>query len=339
MAPQPNTALFCTIVTLTTFIIAYYLRIFRNGKFLGRSARRALGDFGVPIAIVLMVGVTSFVPVWSEKLTVPDGLSPTADRSWLVPLNPGLETIPVWAAFVMVLPALMVYIIVFMETHIAELIIDKPERKLKKGSGFHMDIVVMSLINSLCGFFGAPWQCVATVRSVSHVAALTVMSTTHAPGDKPHIVEVKEQRLTGLLVSTLVGVSVLASGWLRLVPMAVLFGVFLYMGISALGGIQFWDRCILLLKPVKHHPQVPYVRRVPTFKMHLFTLIQVAGVCILYAVKSSRFSLTLPFFLVLMVPLRMSLSYIFTPLQLRALDGAQKDIDNEPDFYEEAPLP
>lgn len=68
---------------------------------------------------------------------------------------------------------------------------DKPERRLQKGSGFHMDIVLMSLVNALCGLFGAPWQCVATVRSVSHVAALTVMSTTHAPGDKPHIVEVK----------------------------------------------------------------------------------------------------------------------------------------------------
>ncbi|CAG9558685.1 unnamed protein product [Danaus chrysippus] len=341
LTPKPNTALFCTMLTLCTFILAYYLRIFRNGKFLGRSARRALGDFGVPIAIVLMVGISCLVPVWTEKLQVPDGLSPTSNRSWLVPLNTGLETIPLWATIAMVLPALMVYIIVFMETHIAELIIDKPERKLKKGSGFHMDIVVMSLVNAVCGMFGAPWQCVATVRSVSHVSALTVMSTTHAPGDKPYIVEVKEQRLTGLLVAFLVGISVLASGWLRLVPMAVLFGVFLYMGISALGGIQFWDRCILLLKPVKHHPQVPYVRRVPTFKMHLYTLIQMAGVCVLYAVKSSKFSLALPFFLVLMVPLRMAISYIFTPLQLRALDGSQKDIDvdDEPDFYEEAPLP
>ena len=49
----------------------------------------------------------------------------------------------------------------------------------------------MSLVNAVCGMFGAPWQCVATVRSVSHVSALTVMSTTHTPGDKPYIVEVK----------------------------------------------------------------------------------------------------------------------------------------------------
>lgn len=34
---QPNTALFCTILSLGTFAIAYYLRLFRNSKFLGRS--------------------------------------------------------------------------------------------------------------------------------------------------------------------------------------------------------------------------------------------------------------------------------------------------------------
>lgn len=38
---------------------------------------------------------------------------------------------------------------------------------------------------------GAPFVCVATVRSVSHVSALTVMSTDHAPGEKPYIKEVK----------------------------------------------------------------------------------------------------------------------------------------------------
>jgi len=34
---QPNTALFCLILALGTFFIAYYLRHFRNSKFLGRS--------------------------------------------------------------------------------------------------------------------------------------------------------------------------------------------------------------------------------------------------------------------------------------------------------------
>jgi solute carrier family 4 anion exchanger 2 len=71
------------------------------------------------------------------------------------------------------------------------LIVNKKDRKLKKGSGFHLDIVVVCIANVGCGLLGAPWQCAATVRSIAHVSAVTVMSRTHAPGEKPHIIEVK----------------------------------------------------------------------------------------------------------------------------------------------------
>lgn len=71
------------------------------------------------------------------------------------------------------------------------LIIGKKERKLKKGNGFHLDIVLVCLTNVGCGMLGAPWMCAATVRSVTHVSAVTAMSRTHAPGEKPHIIQVK----------------------------------------------------------------------------------------------------------------------------------------------------
>lgn len=172
---QPNTALFCTFLTLGTFTIAYFLRIFRNSHFLGRTARRALGDFGVPISIAIFVLVDYFVPaVYTEKLRVPEGLSPsdTTKRGWLIPMN----NIPVWLPFAAGIPAILVYILVFMETHISELIVDKPERGLKKGSGLHLDIVLLCFLNIVCGFFGMPWHCAATVRSVTHVSAVTIMS-------------------------------------------------------------------------------------------------------------------------------------------------------------------
>ena len=71
--------------------------------------------------------------------------------------------------------------------------------------------------------------------------------------------------------------------------------------------------------PVKHHPQVPFVRRVPTWKMHLFTFVQILALAMLWAVKSSPFSLAFPFFLIMMVPIRKQLESIFSPLELRAL--------------------
>ena len=36
---NPNTALLSAFLMMGTFIIAYYLRIFRNGHFLGRTVR------------------------------------------------------------------------------------------------------------------------------------------------------------------------------------------------------------------------------------------------------------------------------------------------------------
>ncbi|XP_076171149.1 anion exchange protein Ae2 isoform X2 [Ptiloglossa arizonensis] len=340
---QPNTALMCTILCLGTFLGAYYLRIFRNSHYLGRSARRAFGDFGVPISIIVFALIDYLAMVKTEKLLVPEGLSPTQPgRSWLVSPVGVHKPIPLWMAMACIVPALLVYILVFMETQISELIIDKKERKLRKGNGYHMDIVVVCLMNVGCGLIGAPWCCAASVRSLTHVSAVTVMSRTHAPGDKPHIVEVKEQRVSALLVAVLIGVSVLMAPLLRRVPMSVLLGVFLYMGISSTNGVQMFDRVKLFFMPVKHHGTANYVRRVQTYKMHIFTLIQILCLAILWTVKSTRAALALPFFLILMIPLRAQMRHFFTVAELRALDSKgseHESTEDEPDFYEEAPLP
>ncbi|CAK9798177.1 Anion exchange protein 2 [Anthophora quadrimaculata] len=340
---QPNTALMCTILCLGTFLGAYYLRIFRNSHYLGRSARRAFGDFGVPISIIVFALIDYLAEVKTEKLLVPEGLTPTLPgRNWLVSPAGIQKPIPLWMAMACIVPALLVYILVFMETQISELIIDKKERKLRKGNGYHMDIVVVCLMNVGCGLMGAPWCCAASVRSLTHVSAVTVMSRTHAPGDKPHIVEVKEQRVSALLVAVLIGVSVLMAPLLRRVPMSVLLGVFLYMGISSTNGVQLFDRVKLFFMPVKHHGSANYVRRVQTYKMHIFTLVQILCLAILWIVKSTRAALALPFFLILMIPLRSQMSHIFTASELRALDSKgseHESTEEELDFYEEAPLP
>jgi len=75
---------------------------------------------------------------------------------------------------------------------------------------------------------------------------------------------------------------------LRQVPLAVLFGVFLYMGVASMSGVQLLHRVKLIFMPVKHHPEdVGYVRRVslPYFLytrslvMGLFLVCQLLGVC------------------------------------------------------------
>lgn len=74
--------------------------------------------------------------------------------------------------------------------------------------------------------------------------------------------------------------------------------------------------------PGKYHPAEAFVKRVPTWKMHIFTLIQTLALVLLWAIKSSSISLVFPFILILMVPLRQRMSALFTQPELEAVNFA-----------------
>lgn len=62
-------------------------------------------------------------------------------------------------------------------------------------------------------------------------------------------VRVNEQRVTNLLQSLLVGLSVAAIPVMKKIPLSVLWGYFAYMAIDSLPGNQFWERLLLLFIP------------------------------------------------------------------------------------------
>ncbi|KAK3083355.1 hypothetical protein FSP39_020709 [Pinctada imbricata] len=348
MRPEPNTALFSTILIFGTFLIAYFLRVFRNSKFLGRSARRALGDFGVVIAMMIMVILDFSVQnVYTQKLSIPNTLEPTdpEKRGWFVHPMGTKEPIKDYFIILSILPALLLFILLFLETQITEMTLNKKEFKLKKGSGFHLDQVLLGVMTFVLALFGLPWMCSATVRTLCHVSALSVMSRTHAPGEKPKLLSVREQRVTNIVIHAMIGLSLMAGPLLRAIPVAVLFGIFLYVGVSALTGLQMFRRMKLLLIPVKHHPTVGFVRRVRTFKMHIFTIIQVMLLCVLLVTKVlGSVGLVFPLLVILLIPFRIKvLPKIFSEKELEELDKLDEDSededDDEPDFYQQAHMP
>uniref|UniRef100_A0A8C9SHZ5 Anion exchange protein n=1 Tax=Scleropages formosus TaxID=113540 RepID=A0A8C9SHZ5_SCLFO len=339
----PNTALLSMCLMFGCFFIAYFLRRFKTGHFLPGPLRRIIGDFGVPISIFFMIAVDiSIEDAYTQKLVVPKGLtvSNTSARGWII--NPMGEKIefPIWMMVASVVPAILVFILIFLESQITTLIVSKPERKMVKGSGFHLDLLILVGMGGISAIFGVPWLSAATVRTVTHANALTVMSK----GPKPEIEKVVEQRISGILVALLVGVSILMEPILKMIPMTALFGIFLYMGITSLSGIQLWDRTLLLLTPKKHFPTEAYATRVKPLRIHLFTLIQIVCLVILWVVKSSTVSLALPFVLILTIPLRILMTgRLFTEMEMKCLDAddAKVTFEEEPgeDVYTESPLP
>uniref|UniRef100_A0AAX7TZ29 Anion exchange protein n=1 Tax=Astatotilapia calliptera TaxID=8154 RepID=A0AAX7TZ29_ASTCA len=322
---EPNTALLSLVLMAGTYFIAFYLRKFKNSSFFPGRLRRIIGDFGVPIAILIMVLVDySVQDTYTQKLNVPSGFSVSSPekRGWVISLLGSDGQFPAWMMGASILPAILVFILIFMESQITALIVSKKERMLVKGTGFHVDLLIIVVVGGVSALFGLPWLSAATVRSVTHTNALTVMSKAVAPGDKPRIQEVKEQRVTGFLVAFLVGLSIVIGEVLRQIPLAVLFGIFLYMGVMSLNGIQLTERLILLLMPPKYHPNHNYVRKVRTLRMHLFTLVQLTCLALLWVVMATAAALAFPFMLLLTIPVRMLLlPRLFSRRELQSLDA------------------
>ncbi|XP_010738127.3 solute carrier family 4 member 1a (Diego blood group) [Larimichthys crocea] len=330
--PYPNTALLSMCLMFGCFSIAYFLRSFKNGHYLPGWLRHLIGDFGVPIAIFFMIAVDiSIEDAYTQKLVVPKGIEVTnpAARGWFINPMGMKKDFPIWMMAACCVPAVLVFILIFLESQITTLIVSKPERKMVKGSGFHWDLLILVTMGGISSIFGVPWLSAATVRSVTHANALTVMSK----GPKPEIEKVIEQRISGILVAILVGVSIFMEPLLKMIPMTALFGIFLYMGITSLSGIQMWDRMLLLITPKKYHPSDAYATRVKTLRMHLFTLIQLVCLAALWMVKMSAFSLALPFVLILTIPLRMFMTgRIFSVMEMKCLDAddAKVTFEEEP---------
>ncbi|XP_067908878.1 sodium bicarbonate cotransporter 3-like [Heterodontus francisci] len=189
-----------------------------------------------------------------------------------------------------------------------------------KGCGYHLDLLMVSIMLGVCSIMGLPWFVAATVLSISHVNSLKVESECSAPGEQPKFLGIREQRVTGLLIFILMGLSVFMTSVLKFIPMPVLYGVFLYMGVSSLKGIQFFDRIKLFGMPAKHQPDLIYLRYVPLWKVHIFTVIQLTCLVILWVIKATAAAVVFPMMVLALVFIRKLLDFCFTKRELSWLD-------------------
>ncbi|XP_043801303.1 sodium-driven chloride bicarbonate exchanger isoform X6 [Apis laboriosa] len=321
----PDVFLMSIILFIGTFLLSVELKDFKNALFFPSKVRQVVSDFAVIIAIFSMSTLDHFANIPTPKLEVPTEFKPTlADRGWIIwPF----QSNPWWSAIVASLPALLGTILIFMDQQITAVIVNRKENKLKKGCGYHLDLFVLAILIEICSVMGLPWFVAATVLSINHVNSLKLESECAAPGEKPRFLGVREQRVTHILIFLMIGCSVLLTPMLRHIPMPVLFGVFLYMGVASLKGLQFFDRILIMLMPVKYQPDYMFLRQVPLKRVHLFTTIQLTCLACLWIIKSfSSTSILFPLMLMVMIGIRKSLDLMFTQRELKILD----DIMPEP---------
>ncbi|CAN9512870.1 unnamed protein product [Ophioblennius macclurei] len=314
----PDLALMSFILFFGTYSMTVTLKKFKFSRYFPTKLRKLISDFSIFMSIMTFVGLDMLMGLKTPKLIVPTEFKPTRPgRGWLVmPFGKN----PWWVYVASFVPALLVTILIFMDQQISAVIVNRKENKLKKGCGYHLDLFWVGVLMAACSFMGLPWYVAATVISIAHIDSLKMESESSAPGEQPQFLGVREQRMTGILVFVLTGVSIFLAPVLKFIPMPVLYGVFLYMGVASLSGIQFWDRIKLYMMPSKHQPDFSYLRHVPLRRVHLFTFIQILCLAVLWVLKSTFLAIIFPVMILGLMVVRKMLDMVFSQHDLAWLD-------------------
>ena len=203
-------------------------------------------------------------------------------------------------------------------------VINHPSHKLKHGDAYNYDTVIIALMIAINSMLGLPWLVAATVRSLNHIHALA----TKLPNGK--FVKVCETRLSGLGIHIMCLITIFALGLLKLIPMPVLYGVFLFMGLVSLGTNQFFGRILLFFKQPSRYGETgeSFAIHLKPKRIHLFTAIQLFLFVGLYVVKAIKLiAIAFPIIIALCIPIRLYvLPKWFTADELTLLDGDDAEI-------------
>uniref|UniRef100_A0A8C4XZC5 Anion exchange protein n=1 Tax=Gopherus evgoodei TaxID=1825980 RepID=A0A8C4XZC5_9SAUR len=309
----PDLALMSFILFFGTYSMTVTLKKFKFSRYFPTKLRKLISDFSIFMSILMFVGLDVLFGLNTPKLQVPTDFKPTRlDRGWFVfPFGKN----PWWIYLASALPALLVTILIFMDQQITAVIVNRKEHKLRKAAGYHLDLFWVGVLMAVCSFMGLPWYVAATVISIAHIDSLKMETETSAPGEQPQFLGVRH--LSTMCLFFLCP---------QYIPMPVLYGVFLYMGVASLNGIQvriesFWDRCKLFLMPAKHQPDYAFLRHVPLRRIHLFTLVQIICLAILWILKSTVAAIIFPVMILALILVRKMLDFIFSQHDLAWIDN------------------
>ncbi|KAK6173066.1 hypothetical protein SNE40_016597 [Patella caerulea] len=304
-----------------TLWVGVALYNFTKTPYLNSAKRELLADYSLPVSVVIM----SFFGAYVFR-QVNMGKAFDAARQPNIFQLIDMSSLSVGAIFGAMGLGFCLSLLFFMDQNISAALVNAPQNKMKKGTAYHWDLLVIAAVNALHSIVCFPWVHAALPHSPLHVRAL---ADVEERVDQGHIyqiiVRVRETRLTAIFSHILIGCSLFFMNILAYIPTPVLYGLFLYVAVTSLYGNQFFERVELFFTEQAAYPPNHYIRRVPQRKMHIFTLLQLLQLLVLCGFGFSPYPYLKMFFPVLifcLIPIRHKLiPKIIDSKYLKAMDG------------------
>lgn len=340
-------ALLSTVLGFATTWLIFVFRGFKQSSFFcNDGVRSSVHDFAVTMTVLLMTAIKEFLfsDIETEQLKVPDTFEPSfvccdsscstffpddcpdqekafGTRDWFVDFSDlnGKGWVPIVAAG----PAILAFLLVFLDSGITWHLVNHPNNNLQHGEAYNYDLCLVGVFNFINGCFGLPWLVATTVPCIIHLNSLAEKDSDG------RVISVQETRLTMFFSHVMVGLSLLVLEVLRLLPLPVLYGVFLFMGLSALPAMQFWNRILLWFQQPSKYPDFVFTRYMEKKRIHIYTIFQLFFFGLVFMVQNTKaISIVFPLMTLLCIPARVIFApKIFEGWELCLLDGDDTEID------------
>ncbi|NXO65838.1 S4A5 protein, partial [Phainopepla nitens] len=299
----PDLALMSFILFFGTYSMTLTLKKFKFSRYFPTKVRAFIADFSNVFSILLFCGVDACFGLDTPKLHIPN----------IIKVRSPLLTSP--TLFFQLFPGF------FWEYRSSSHFLKSyfagppqtPRAVLQKAAGYHLDLFWVGILMAVCSFMGLPWYVAATVISIAHIDSLKMETETSAPGEQP-------QFLGGnfySLISTHGSADTQTPQRNTKTPQIPHLG-----GIKeAFPGQPFWDRCKLFLMPAKHQPDYVFLRHVPLRRIHLFTLVQIICLAVLWILKSTVAAIIFPVMILALILVRRLLDFVFSQHDLAWIDN------------------
>ncbi|KAI9563404.1 hypothetical protein GHT06_010867 [Daphnia sinensis] len=319
---QASSLLFLLLM-LGTVWLGVSIFNFKKTPFLSAGKREALADYALPIAVVTMSFVGSYL--FQNVKVEPFRYDESESVFSLTPLDrlPGQAIVGAMGL------GFALSLLILMDQNISSAMVNTPLNNLKKGPAYHWDLFVMAILTAALSAVGLPWMHALVPHSPLHARALAdVEERVHQGHVYQIIVRVRETRLTVLFSHILIGLSILLLPYpLAYIPPAVLNGLFLYVAITGLGGNQMFERITLFFTQQSAYPPNHYIRRVPQRKIHQFTVYQLGQLmlmCLFGFVPWPYMKMIFPLILLSLLPIRhMIITRLIAGRFLTVLDSSE----------------
>eukprot|EP00980_Cylindrotheca_fusiformis_P016450 scaffold4902_cov115-Cylindrotheca_fusiformis.AAC.11 len=336
------------LIGLITFAACWKLHFAETWVYFSKWKRTLLAKYNLLIVFVVVTGITYLPGVDQEGNDLGIERIPVDEERWkwqsiwdqasitassFSTRNDANSQVDVKGIFAALVPAMMMYILFFLEHNMSSAVAQAPKYKLKKPPSYQWDFFVLGLTIIPCAFFGLPPGCGVRPQAPLHTRALCTkkrISNLRGFGavDRKIVTTCEEQRWSALLQAIFL---LLAAFYfcpvISKIPIGSLMGALMYMGVRTLYSNSIWKRvCLMAMLPNKR-PHIPIVAKVSSWKaVQKYTAGQIAiGASAVAVAFFARHGHLFPIIFACCMPLRrFVLSRMFSADDLKLLDPANE---------------